>query len=84
MISNSSGGGAGRRGRDRVDRRAGGVGERVGADDRQTAVDDDLAPGLEIRAGEPHDQRHVDIQRPACLNDAFGDPIAAVDAGERR
>ncbi len=56
--------------------------KRVGADDGKAGAGQDLAALFDMRAGEAHHDRHVDRILLQRLHDAFGHPVAAVDAGE--
>src|ERR1700676_1073211 len=58
------------------------VGQGLGADDRQPAVADDLAPLTFIGGRQTHDQRHLDADVAYRLYHALCHPIAAVDAGK--
>src|SRR5438128_1778240 len=60
----------------------GGLGQRVGDDHLLAGIGQDAASLLDLGAGEPHHQRHVDADLADGFDHAFGDPVAAVDAGE--
>ena len=59
-----------------------GVVEVVGLDQREAALVQDRPALLHVRAGQPHDHRHVDRLVARRLHHALRDPVAPVDAGE--
>src|SRR6476659_8257310 len=60
----------------------GSIGHRVGTDDRQTRVGQQLLAELLVRPLHPHDQRHGQVGGLAGGDHALGDGVAAHDAAE--
>src|SRR5664280_108506 len=60
----------------------GGLGHRIGADDRQAGIGEQLLAEFLVRALHAHDQRHREVGGLAGGDDAFGDRVAAHDAAE--
>ena len=60
----------------------GGVGQVVGGDDGEPALGQDLLAQLDVRALQPHHQRHLEGQVLARRDDAGGDHVALGDAAE--
>src|SRR5438445_2387069 len=54
----------------------------VCGNDRQTRISQNFSSEVLVRALHPHDQRHLESDRPRCRDHALRDDVAAHDATE--
>src|SRR6185369_10587777 len=57
-------------------------GQSFGGDELEPALRKNFPALLDIGAGEPDHQRHLDVDGFARLHHALGNPVTAIDAGE--
>ena len=58
------------------------IGQAVRGDDGQSGVSQNLMAQVDVRAGQPHHHRDLDVELLERRHDALGNPVTAVDAGE--
>src|SRR5262249_54443056 len=69
-------------GSDRLDDLLRGIVKIVGGHHVEARLGDDLFPGIDIGAFEPHHQRHFQPDFLDSRHDPFGDDVAAHDSAE--